>query len=82
MRFGVLPVEEGPDGRNCDAARSEERRGARVHSGAPDDDQGVGRLPTTVANAVVGGEGTGSAGTDAHAEASQLVVPGDQGRVG
>lgn len=47
-----------------------------------DHDPLVGRLPAAVAGAIVDDEGLGATGTDAHAEAGQLVVPSDPGLVG
>ena len=49
---------------------------------AADRDPLVGCLPAAVAGTVVDDEGLGTGGVDAKAEAGQLVVPGDPGRVG
>ena len=49
---------------------------------AADDDALVGRLPAAVSGAVVDDEGLGAAGMDTDAEAGELVVPCDPGRVG
>ena len=49
---------------------------------AADDDALVGRLPATVAGTVFDDEGLGAAGMDTDAEAHELVVPCDPGRIG
>lgn len=65
-----------------DDARKPPRLVGRGLAVLADHDPLVGRLPAAVAGAVVDDEGLGATGTDAHAEAGQLVVPGDPGLVG